>query len=84
MNNTEVVLTWFHGHADPEGLIHGVNARTIANQQQVGLTYDQVKYAVRQLIAAGEIDRITEPTDEDGTFLIYSVALAAARAEEII
>lgn len=66
--------------ADPEGLCPGVNARTIS--RAIDRSYDQTKREIIGLIRAGEIDRLTEPTDEDGVLIVYNIALAAARAEE--
>lgn len=80
MTSTEAVLDYLASIADPEGLVHGINARMIS--QVIWLSYDQTKRAIIDLMVAGIIDRLNEQTNGVSDFVIYSLALEAARSEE--
>lgn len=80
MNNTQMqVQQWFEQYADGDGFVHGVNARTLS--YVLGITLDQTKHSIRELIREQVIDRLTEPTDEDGAFVVIALAKEAELLE---
>lgn len=80
MNNTQAqVQQWFEKYADADGFVHGVNARTLS--YVLGISIDQAKHSIRELIRGQVIDRLTEPTDEDGAFVVIALAKEAELLE---